>query len=141
MKRTLALLAVCYAAGQIGGLLRLLFLVGLDQGGALQMAAVRLTFHADQLSLYREMIWGGLWGLPFFLVLNAPRFRRHWIRKGLWLSLLPSLFELLYLLPNLPGCDLFGLGCGNLTPLVVVLANMVWGGLTGVTIRLLWGRG
>jgi hypothetical protein len=37
--------------------------------------------------------------------------------------------------------SVLGLDLGQLTPLFVLLYNLVWGFCTGIFSRLLWGRG
>jgi hypothetical protein len=58
----------------------------------------------------------------------------------MWISLLPTAFELLVVLPYWQGAGLFGSALGRLTPLVVFLSNLLWGFFTGISCRLLWGR-
>jgi hypothetical protein len=90
--------------------------------------------------LYSRLIWGGLWGLAYFLAVGPPKSRRHWVRKGLWISLLPTLFQLLFVYPQMTGHDWLGLKLGQFTPLFVLFYNLIWGFLTGVFCRILWGR-
>jgi len=83
---------------------------------------------------------GGLWGLVYFFTVGIPRHRRHWIRKGLWFSLLPSLATLFYLFPYVYYKGMAGFDLGMMTPLLVVVMNLVWGFFTGFFARLFWGR-
>ena len=87
------------------------------------------------------MIWGGLWGLVYFLVIGPLKSRRHWARKGLWISILPTAFQLLFVYPYMTSYGWFGLELGQLTPLFIFVYNLVWGLCTGVFCRLFWGRG
>ena len=72
--------------------------------------------------LYPRVVWGGLWGFLFLLPL-----RGSWWLRGLLVSLAPSAFALLYVLPYLTGLGPFGLRLGALTPAFVLSANAVWG--------------
>ena len=141
MQRNKALLSVCFCAGLLGGLANglALWLAGL--WGATTLAGVQLDPQLSAAWLYPRLIWGGLWGLSYFLLVSRPRLRRHWVRKGLWLSLLPTLVELFLIFPYRTPYGPMGIGLGNLTPLFVLLPNLVWGFCTGLFTRLLWGRG
>ncbi len=140
MNRTRALLAVCFCAGMIGALANSLAIWLLYQWGIYQLAGVAMEPGFTMAWLYTRLIWGGLWGIPFFLTVGPPRNRRHWIRKALWMSLLPTAAQLFYIFPNQTPYGMFGAGLGTLTPLFVVLVNLVWGFFTGLFTRLLWGR-
>ncbi len=86
------------------------------------------------------MFFGGLWGLLYFLTIGTPRQRCRWVRKGLWFSLIPSLVALFYLYPYVYHRGIAGLNLGLLTPLVIILSNLVWGFFTGFFTRFFWGR-
>ena len=70
-----------------------------------------------------RLVWGGLWALGFPFI--RPR-KLSPIRKGLLLSLAPSAAQLFYFLPE-AGLGAMGRGLGQLTPVVVVLTNALWG--------------
>ncbi|WP_305043239.1 hypothetical protein [Geoalkalibacter sp.] len=141
MERKGALLATCFCAGLLGALCNSLALAAAGSWGLMAAAGVNLAPALTLSWLYPRLVWGGLWGLLFFFAVGAPRYRRHWIRKGLWLSLLPSLYQLLYVFPHLEQKGLMGLELGQLTPLFVLLFNFLWGAVTGMLTRILWGRG
>jgi hypothetical protein len=114
------------------------------QAGQLGLPAMAGVSIAPQLTptwLYSRLVWGGLWGLLYFLTVGPLKARRHWARKGLWISLLPTAFQLFVVYPSMTRHGLMGLGLGQFTPLFVLLYNLVWGLCTGVFCRLLWGRG
>lgn len=141
MQRNSALLAVCFCAGLLGGLANSLALWLAGRWGLTALAGVNLAPQLSAAWLYPRLIWGGLWGLLFYLTVARPRFRRHWLRKGLWLSLLPTLVQLFVVFPYHTPYGLLGFGLGDLTALFVLLANFVWGFFTGLFTRALWGRG
>lgn len=141
MSRTTPLMTVCFCAGMLGALCSSLVAWQAGQLGLPALAGVNL---APQLALgwlYPRLVWGGLWGLVYFLTVGPLKSRRHWARKGLWVSLLPSAFQLFVVYPNMTGHGMLGLGLGQLTPLFVLLYNLAWGLFTGIFCRLLWGRG
>lgn len=140
MPRNSSLLAVCFVAGLLGGLGNSLFVWACGEWGVTAFMGVKISPSLKLVWLYPRLIWGGIWGLGFFFTIAAPRFRRHWVRKGIWFSLLPSAVTLFYLLPYQQHQGLAGFELGMLTPLFVVIANLVWGIFTGFFTRLLWGR-
>jgi hypothetical protein len=111
------------------------------QMGLPAMAGVRITPSLNPEWIYSRMIWGGIWGLVYFLVVGPLKSRRHWARKGLWISVLPTAFQLLFVYPYMTRYGWFGLELGQLTPLFTFVYNLVWGLCTGIFCRLLWGRG
>lgn len=140
MPRTSALLAVCFCAGLIGGLASSVFLWLIGGWGLPAMAGVKLAPALTSSWIYPRLIWGGLWGIPYFFSIGTPRSRRHWVRKALWCSLLPTLAMLFIVFPYHLNMGQAGLKLGLLTPLFVLIVNLVWGFFTGVFTRLLWGR-
>lgn len=140
MNRGSALFAVCFTAGVLGGLFNSLaaWLAGSWQLTA--MAGVDLSPTLTLGWLYPRLIWGGLWGLLYYFSVGRPRSRRQWVRKGLWLSLLPTAVQLFVIFPNHTSHGMLGLGLGTLTPLFVLLYNLIWGGFTGLFTRIFWGR-
>ena len=124
MHRTKAILCVCFCAGLLGALFNSLAVWLGGNLGLPQLAGVDLTPQWSLAWLYPRLIWGGLWGLAYFITVASPRARSSWIRKGLWASLLPTAWQLFY----------------TFTPLFVIGYNLIWGFFTGFFARLLWGR-
>jgi hypothetical protein len=141
MNRTGALLAVCFCAGLIGALANSLAAWACGHWGVTAMAGVSLAPKLTLGWLYPRLVWGGIWGLAYFLTVGSRRHRQHWVRKGLWISLLPTLVQLFYIFPHQTPFGSMGMGLGQLTPLFVLLFNFVWGFFTGLFTRLLWGKG
>ncbi|MEJ2470085.1 MAG: hypothetical protein P8Y91_08270 [Desulfuromonadales bacterium] len=140
MTRTSALMSVCFCAGVLGALVNSLVAWKAGQLGLPARFDVRMAPDLSTSWLYGRMIWGGLWGLAYFLAVGSYKSRRHWARKGLWISLLPTLFQLFVVFPHFTGHGWMGLALGRLTPVFVLLYNLVWGFFTGVFCRILWGR-
>ena len=141
MQRNSALLSVCFCAGLLGALANSLALWLAGSWGITALAGVVLAPQLTAAWLYPRLVWGGLWGLLFYVTVSRPRFRRHWVRKGLWLSLLPTLVQLFVIFPYRTPYGPMGIGLGDLTALFVLAANFVWGFFTGLFARILWGRG
>jgi hypothetical protein len=141
MNRNGALLATCFAAGVLGALVNSLVAWLAGRAGLPALAGVALAPDLSLEWLYPRLVWGGLWGAVYFFAVGSYRTRRHWVRKGLWVSLLPTVAQLFYFFPYQADLGPMGIGLGQLTPLFVVLYNFVWGFGTGFFTRLLWGRG
>jgi hypothetical protein len=141
MNRNSALLAVCFAAGVLGSLANSLAAWICGLWGVTALAGVNLAPALTAAWLYPRLVWGGIWGLVYFLTVKSPRQRRQWARKGLWVSMLPTIAQLFYFFPYRTSFGPMGIGLGDLTALFVLLFNFVWGFFTGFFTRLLWGRG
>jgi len=140
MHRPLHLAAVCFCAGVIGALLSSLFLCAVGKFGGFALAGANLTPQLQPAWFYPRLVWGGLWGLAYCLAVAPTNGQGRWARRGMWVSILPTAFELLVVFPYWQGAGLLGQRLGLLTPLAVFLGNLVWGFCTGVFARLLWGR-
>jgi hypothetical protein len=140
MHRPLHLLAVCFCAGLLGALISGLLLWLAGHFGIFALAGIHLTPKLQPSWFYPRLVWGGLWGLVYFMAVDSPGGRGRWARRGMWVSILPTAFELLVAFPYLQGHGLLGQQLGRLTPLAVFLGNLAWGFCTGVFARLLWGR-
>jgi hypothetical protein len=140
MQRGSALIAVCFAAGVIGALFNSAAVWFSVKCQLTTFAKVAISPDFSLQWLYPRLIWGGIWGLVFYLTVGKRSARRRWIRKGLWVSLLPTAVQLLFIFPYRTGHDLLGFGLGTLTPVFVFSYNLVWGFVTGFFTRLLWGK-
>jgi len=138
--QTEALLAACFTGGCAGALINSLAAWLLGNWGISALLGVRIAPDFTPAWLYPRIVWGGIWGILFFFTVAHRQARRRWIRKGLILSLVPSLFQLLVFFPAQPGAGMMGQGLGTLTPLVVVFLNLVWGFFAGLFTRLFWGK-
>jgi len=106
----------------VGGLANSLALWGLGYLGAMAKLGISLRPPFTPTWLYPRLVWGGLWGLLFLV----PLLRGRTILRGVLLSLAPSTYALLVVLPD-AGQGRFGLSLGVLTPGLVVLVNILWG--------------
>jgi hypothetical protein len=123
MRNLFAWASLCFTGGVFGALANS---VVLWMAGAYGWTAALGVAIAPQWTLpwlYQRLVWGGLWGLVF-----VPRFMPDslfW--RGLAASVGPTLVQLLLVFPNQLDKGYWGLDLGNLTPLVVVVVNAVWG--------------
>lgn len=140
MPKSGALLTVSFVGGLLGGLAKGLFLWACTTWGIFQFLNVRISLGLSLAQFYPLMFFGGLWGLLYFLLIGTPRQRRRWIRKALWFSLIPSLTSIFYLYPYVYQRGVAGLELGLLTPVVILVSNLVWGFFTGFFTRFFWGR-
>lgn len=141
MQHARALLAICFCAGMLAALCSSLLVWQSGQMGFPATLNVRMAPSLSPEWLYSRMIWGGIWGLVYFLAIGPLKSRRHWARKGLWISLLPTAFQLLVVYPYMSRHGWLGLDLGQFTPLFIFAHNLTWGLFTGIFCRLLWGRG
>lgn len=140
MPKTSALLAVCFVSGLLGTLLSSLLLWLGDEWGAMRILGISYSYTIDLHSLYAPLFKGGLWGLLFFFTVASPRSRRRWIRKALWVALIPALADVIYFFPQHYQHGIGGINLGMLMPGLIFLSWLIWGFFTGFFARLLWGR-
>jgi hypothetical protein len=119
LKRT----ALCYAAGTVGGLANSIAVWLFGTIGVTATLGVKLVPAFTAKWLYPRLVWGGLWGFLFLLSFM----RQMPYRKGLVLSLAPTLAQLFIVFPYVLDKGMFGLELGVLTPALVFLFNAVWG--------------
>lgn len=140
MNRSGALLSVCFVAGLLAAVVSTFFLWACNQWGVTGLLEVKLYQSLRLKTFYPSMFFGGLWGCLYFLTVGAPRHRRHWIRKGLWFSLIPTAVALFYLYPSVYHKGLAALDLGMFAPMLITVSNLIWGFFIGFFTRLLWGR-
>ena len=120
-------LSIGFAAGGLGAVANVLFVAAMAHLGLI--AAMGISFPPPALPgfLYKQVAWGGLWG--FLLI--APVLTQSWLWRGLLIGLLASLGALFVFFPlhttGDQGPGVAGLNAGALTPVLVLLANSVWG--------------
>jgi hypothetical protein len=140
MNNSRSLFCICFCSGLLGalaycGVAWMAAAIGLPQ-----WCGVDLVPQWTAAWVYPRLIQGGLWGLLFFITVSSPRSRNQWVRKGLWVSLVPMVLQLFYVFPNRTTYGLLGLGLGTLTPAFIVLYNLTWGAVTGIFARAFYGR-
>ena len=115
-------LSVFFAAGALGALANSLVAWSLGELGVARALGVAIQPEHSAAWLYPRIVCGGLWGGLFVLPLAS----HAWLRRGLILSLGPTLVQLLIVFPA-RGAGALGLGLGMATPLLVLVLNGVWG--------------
>src|SRR5262245_3793118 len=89
--------AIGFAAGVLGALAVVLFSRVLFALGLMQKLGVKEPISLKSPEIYRPLFWGGLWGIPFGLLLNV--FWTHLYLYGFLYFLAPVLALFLFFLP------------------------------------------
>ena len=130
--------AICFAAGVIGGLAVVLFSHVLFQLGLSATLGVLGAVSLQSPDIYKPLFWGGLWGIPFGLLISA-----FWARLylfGLLYFLAPVLALFTIFLP-LSGAGLFGLQHGGPKfTAYLLLVNLPYGIVTALVARAIIGN-
>jgi hypothetical protein len=130
--------AICFPAGVIGALAVVLFSHILFALGLSAMLGVNAPVSLKSPDIYKPLFWGGLWGIPFGLLIKAV-WRRLYL-FGLLYFLAPVLALFTIFLP-LSGAGFFGLEHGGpkLTT-YLVLVNSPFGIITALVARAIIGN-
>ena len=127
MKKVLIL----FAAGCFGALANSVVVWLFGDLGITKSLGVSITPALTASWLYPRIVWGGIWGLLFFLPLvNSKPFL-----KGTLLSLFPTIVQLFIVFPYKAKKGVAGIELGLLTPALVFVFNWVWGVVTSLTIK------
>jgi len=131
-------LAICFAAGVVGGLAVVLLSHLLFALGVSAALGVNAPVSLKSPEIYRPLFWAGLWGIPFGLFIK-PLWR--WLYLfGLLYFLAPVLALFTIFLP-LAGAGLFGLQHGGPKFTVyLLLVNLPFGIITALTARAIIGK-
>jgi hypothetical protein len=130
--------AICLASGVVGALAVLLFSQVLFALGLSTALGVKAPISLKSPDIYRPLFWGGLWGIPFGLLVKAA-----W--NGLYLFgffyfLAPVLALFLFFLP-MSGAGYFGLKQGGLMlTLYLLIVNAPFGIITALAARVIIGK-
>ena len=131
MKRFLRKLTLVFGAGVLGGLANSLVVWLLGHGDLTGRLGVKWAPALTAKWIYPRLVWGGIWGILFLL----PLLRRSVFKRGLLLSLGPSLVQIFAVFPQNPQAGYLGMGLGALTPVLVLLFNAVWGLTAALWLR------
>jgi hypothetical protein len=125
--------AICFAAGVIGGLAVVLFSHVLFALGLSATLGVTEPVSLKSPDIYRPLFWAGLWGIPFGLLLK-PLWR--WLYLfGLLYFLAPVLALFTIFLP--PGALQQG---GPMFMVYLLLVNLPYGIITALAARAIIGK-
>jgi len=134
-------LSLVFVAGCVGGVLNSLVVWNFGNLGVNAALGVKIAPQLTPAWLYPRIVWGGIWGFLFLL----PILRRSVISRGLLYSLGPSL--VLYSLgpslvmffivfPMKAKKGMFGLALGDMTPVLVLFFNAIWGVAASLWLRM-----
>ena len=130
--------AICFAAGVIGALAVVLFSHVLFALGLGRKLGVKEPISLKSPDVYRPVFWGGLWGIPFGLFLDAAW--PHLYLVGFLYFLAPVLALFLIFLPK-AGAGPFGLRQGGpMFTLYLLLVNLPFGIVTALAARVIIGE-
>ena len=116
---------LAFAAGELGGLVLFGFLWLIGTIGIPQAIGIDVTANVTKAYLYYLITWGGIWGFIFLIP-----WKQSWWVRGLVFSIAPAIAQMVVVFPLTTSAGMFGLGLGALTPLLVLVANGVWGLVT-----------
>ena len=125
-------LSLVFAAGCVGAVANSLVVWLFGDLGINAALGVKIAPKLTPAWLYPRVVWGGLWGFLFLL----PLLRRSVLIRGLLFSLGPSLVMLFVVFPVKANKGMLGLALGNMTPVLVLFFNAVWGVTAAIWLRL-----
>jgi len=130
--------AICFAAGVIGGLAVVLFSHLLFALGVSATLGVNEPVSLKSPDIYKPLFWAGLWGIPFGLLMK-PLWR--WLYLfGFLYFLAPVLALFLFFLPR-SGAGYFGLEHGGPTlTIYLLLVNLPFGIIMALVARAIIGK-
>lgn len=131
MKRLAKRFTVVFAAGCLGGMANSIAVWLSGAYGITKALGVNISPSLSAGWLYPRIVWGGIWGLLFFL----PIFRNSVIKRGLLLSLAPTIVQLFFVFPYQAHQGMMGMGLGAMTPVFVFVFNAIWGITVAIWIR------
>jgi hypothetical protein len=130
--------AICFAAGVIGALAVVLFSHVLFALGLGQKLGVKEPISLKSPDIYRPLFWGGLWGIPFGLLIDVAWTNLYLF--GFLYFLAPVLALFLIFLP-LAGAGPFGLRQGGpMFTVYLLLVNLPFGIITALAARMIIGE-
>ncbi len=115
-----------FTAGAVGGVANVVTIILLVKIGIVDLMGIRMPPLDPRIFLYKQAVWGGLWGL----LLVSPVLKDSWWQRGLLLGILASAAALFYFMPRTPA-GMMGLNAGALTWLMVLIVNSVYGLVAG----------
>jgi hypothetical protein len=140
MKNGLTLLqrvAICFAAGVVGGLAVVLCSHVLFGLGISAIFGVKDPISLKSPDIYRPLFWGGLWGIPFGLFVKTAWKRLYLF--GFLYFLAPVVALFLIFLP-MRGAGLFGLEQGGpMFTVYLLIINLPYGIITALAAKAIIG--
>ena len=130
-------LAICFAAGVVGALAVVVFSHLLFQFGLSPILGIKAPVSLKSPDVYKPLFWGGLWGIPFGLFIEAAWNRLY--LYGLLYFLAPVAALFLFFLP-MAGMGYFGLQQGPKFTLYLLVVNLPFGIVTALTAKAIIGN-
>ena len=125
--------AICFAAGVLGALAVVLFSYVLFALGLSEKLGVKAPISFKSPDIYRPLFWGGLWGIPFGILLDAAW--THLYLFGFLYFLAPVLALFLIFLP------MIGLRQGGpMFTIYLLLVNLPFGIITALAAKAIIGE-
>ena len=122
---------IFFAAGCLGAFANSVVVWLFGDLGITKSLGVSISPALTSSWLYPRIVWGGIWGLVFFL----PLFSAKPFSKGTLLSLFPTIVQLFIVFPYKAKKGVAGIELGLFTPAFVFVFNWVWGVVTSLTIK------
>ncbi|MGO8703132.1 MAG: hypothetical protein ACLQVA_04880 [Candidatus Brocadiia bacterium] len=130
--------AICFAAGVVGAVAVVVASYVLSGLGISAALGVNAPLALKSPDVYRPLFWGGLWGIPFGLLIKTA-WRRVYL-FGLLYVLAPLLALYVIFLPR-SGAGYFGLQHGGPKFAVyLLLVNLPFGIVTALVARAIIGK-
>jgi hypothetical protein len=130
--------AICFVAGVLGALAVVLFSHILFALGLSQKLGVKEPITFKSPDIYRPLFWGGLWGIPFGLLIDVAWTQLYLF--GFLYFLAPVLALFLIFLP-MSGAGLFGLRRGGpMLTVYLLLVNLPFGIVTALAAWAIIGE-
>ena len=129
--------AIAFTSGLVGGLSVVLFSHLLYNAGISQFLGVKEPASLAAPEIYRPLVWGGIWGIPFGLVAKSVWERLYLF--GFLYFIAPVIALYMVFLP-MKGLGYFGLGVGLPFTVYLLAVNLPYGIVTAIVARILMGR-
>src|SRR5690349_9063312 len=134
---TLQRVATCCAAGVVGAIAVVMLSHILLMLGLSDKLGVKQPISLKSPDIYKPLFWGGLWGVPFGLIVEPAW--NHLNVIGLLYVLAPLLALNLFFLPR-SGAGYFGLKQGGpMFTLYLLIINLPFGIVTALVARAIIG--
>lgn len=117
---------IAFAAGSVGGISNVLFLVVAGAIGLPTLFGLALPDFGSASFLYKQVFWGGLWALTFLTPL-APS---NWVLRAFVVAIASASLTFFVFFPMATidgkGPGIAGLNIGMLMPVYVLLADLAY---------------
>lgn len=123
MEQILNQASIYFSAGTVGGLANALIIWVFGVIGIPKALGVGIAPQFNPGYLYPKLVWGGIWGMVFFI----PNMPTNIYILALIASLFPTLVQLFLVFPFKAKKGFLGLELGILTPIFVIFYNFIWG--------------